>query len=312
MGSLIRRPTDLGTVARLPLKGAALLRRLTKRSSSNFAFAFLFLGPEQRDALKQVYEFCRVVDDVVDERPPGPEGVARARADLEEWSAEIARIYHAGTPGAEDAPRTELGRGLAATHRVFRYPRHAFDEIIAGCAMDLERTTYADMDELRLYCYRVASCVGFLCIAIFGDTSDAANEYAEHLGLALQLTNILRDVGEDAQRGRIYIPQALLARHGLVSQDIFDQRYDDRFVALASDFADAAEREYRAAWDALRHADRRALLPAEIMGRTYYRILREIRTRGFNVFTRRAALRRRDKLKVAAMAIARAGFLGRE
>ncbi|HET6586052.1 MAG TPA: squalene/phytoene synthase family protein, partial [Nannocystaceae bacterium] len=205
----------------------------------------------------------------------------------------------------------EFGQQLAETIEAFSLPRYAFDEIIAGCAMDLERTTYADMDELRLYCYRVASCVGFLCIAIFGDTREPAREYAEHLGLALQLTNILRDVGEDAQRGRVYLPQALLARHGLSSQDIFDQRFDDRFVALAAEFADAAEREYRAAWDALRHADRRALLPAEIMGRTYYRILREIRTRGFNVFTRRAALRRRDKLKVAAMAIARAGLQAR-
>lgn len=300
--------TQPGLVTRLPHRGAALLRRLTKRSSSNFAFAFLFLGPEQRDALKQIYEFCRVVDDVVDERPPGDAGVEVARAQLQEWSAEVARIY-AGSP--TDPPRTKLGQGLAETHRVFAYPRHAFDEIIAGCAMDLERNTYADMDELRLYCYRVASCVGFLCIAIFGDTSDAANEYAEHLGLALQLTNILRDVGEDAQRGRVYLPQELIARHDLTAQDIFDQRYDDRFVALASDFAESAEREYRAAWDALRHADRRALLPAEIMGRTYYRILREIREGGYNVFTRRAALRRRSKLKVAAMAIARAGFLGR-
>lgn len=297
--------TQPGLVTRLPHRGAALLRRLTKRSSSNFAFAFLFLGPEQRDALKQIYEFCRVVDDVVDERPPGEAGVEVARAQLQEWSAEVARIY-AGEP-----PATKLGQGLAETHRVFAYPRHAFDEIIAGCAMDLERTTYADMDELRLYCYRVASCVGFLCIAIFGDTSEPAREYAEHLGLALQLTNILRDVGEDAQRGRIYVPQALLARHDLSSQDIFEQRYDDRFVALAQDFAESAEREYRAAWDALRHADRRALLPAEIMGRTYYRILREIRDGRFNVFTRRAALRRRSKLKVAAMAIARAGFLGK-
>jgi len=303
----------LGTVAaRIPHKGAALLRRLTRRSSSNFAFAFLFLRPEQRDALKQVYEFCRVVDDVVDERAPGPEGVAEAAARLDEWRREVGRIYAGAAGEFLDPPRTDLGRALAETHRVFRYPREAFDEIIEGCAMDLERSTYADMDELLLYCHRVASCVGFLCIAIFGDTSEPAQRYAKHLGLALQLTNILRDIGEDAGRGRVYVPLALLERHDLSLQDIFDQRYDDRFVALATDFADAAEREYRAAWEALRQADGRSLLPAEIMGRTYYRILREIRARGYNVFTRRAALRRRDKLKVAALAIARAGFLGKE
>lgn len=291
----------LGTVAsKIPSRGVKLLRRLTKRSSSNFAFAFLFLGPQQREALKQIYEFCRVVDDIVDERPPGDEGIAIARAGLEAWRAEVAAIY------GEGETTMPLGQALAESRKLFDYPRKGFDEIIAGCEMDLERSRYADMDELRLYCYRVASCVGLLCIAVFGDTSPAAQDYAEHLGLALQLTNILRDVGEDAQRGRIYIPQSLLARHGLDEEAILQQRYDDRFVALASDFADSAEREYRLAKESLSRADLRALVPAEVMGRTYHRILQEIRDRQYNVFTRRAALRRRDKLEVAARAIARA------
>lgn len=293
----------LGTVAaRLPRRGVKLLKRLTTRSSSNFAFAFLFLGPQQRDALKQIYEFCRVVDDIVDERPPGEDGIAQAREGLARWRDEVAAIY------GEGEPTLELGRQLAESRKLFDYPRKGFDEIIAGCEMDLVRDRYADMDELRLYCYRVASCVGLLCIAIFGDTSPAAQDYAEHLGLALQLTNILRDVGEDAMRGRIYVPLSLLQRHGIAEDDILHQRYDDRFVALATDFADAAEREYRLAWESLSRADLRALLPAEVMGRTYHRILAEIRGRQFNVFTRRAALRRRDKLKVAALAIARAGL----
>ncbi|MCB9705725.1 MAG: squalene/phytoene synthase family protein [Myxococcales bacterium] len=300
-------PFDL--VSQLPRRGAALWSRLTKRSSSNFKFAFLFLGADQRDALQQVYEFCRVVDDIVDERPPGPEGDAKARRELAEWTLEIARVY--GDPYTdEDPPHTELGRGLAATNALFNYPREGFDEIIAGVAMDLEQSVYADMEELRLYCYRVASCVGLLCIAIFGDQSQAARDYAIHLGLALQYTNILRDVAEDAQRGRVYLPQDLLTRHGMTSQDILDYRYDGRFVALASDFAAAAEREYQAAWRLLPQAKGQALLPAEIMGRTYYEILQEIRARNFNVFTRRAALRRRDKLRVAAMALARAKLTG--
>jgi phytoene synthase len=290
----------------LPSPGA-LWQRLTQRSNSNFKFAFLFLGPEQRAGLYQVYEFCRVVDDIVDERAPGPEGDAVARKALAEWTAEVARIYEDPYLG-EDPPHTELGRGLVETNAEFHYPREAFDEIIAGVAMDLERSTYADWDELRLYCYRVASCVGFLCVAIFGDQSRAARSYAEHLGLALQYTNILRDVAEDAARGRVYLPQDLLARHHLTSADILDFRYDGRFVAAAADFAQAAEREYHAAWALLPEIHKRRLLPAEIMGRTYYEILQEIRARNYNVFTRRAALRRRDKLKVAALAIARAGL----
>lgn len=296
-------------VSEIPRRGVALWQRLLRRSSSNFKFAFLFLGADQRAGLQQVYEFCRVVDDIVDERPPGPEGDATARRALAEWSREIARIY--GDPYVDDdPPHTELGRALAATNALFHYPREAFDEIIAGVAMDLEQSTYADLESLRLYCYRVASCVGFLCIAIFGDQSQAARDYAEHLGLALQYTNILRDVAEDAQRGRVYLPVELLARHGMGVTDILDYRYDGRFVAVAGDFAAAAEREYQAAWRLLGETRRGTLIPAEIMGRTYYEILQEIRARNFNVFTRRAALRRRDKLKVAALALARATLGG--
>jgi len=294
-------------VRTLPGQVTALWRRLLQRSNSNFKFAFLFLGPEQRAGLQQVYEFCRVVDDIVDERAPGPEGEAAARRALAEWTTEVARLYGDAYVG-DDPPHSELGRQLVETNQHFHYPRDAFDEIIAGVAMDLERSTYDDMESLRLYCYRVASCVGFLCIAIFGDQSEQARRYAEHLGLALQYTNILRDVAEDAARGRIYIPLDLLARHGLTPDDIFNYRYDGRFVAAAADFAAAAEREYQAAWALLPEVRHRRLLPAEIMGRTYYEILQEIRARNYNVFTRRAALRRRDKLRVAALALARAGL----
>ncbi len=293
----------------LPRRGAALWQRLTTRSSSNFKFAFFFLTPEQREGLKQVYEFCRIVDDIVDERAPGAEGEAEAREALAQWRQEIARIY--ADPYRElDPPHSELGRALAQTHRHFHYPREAFEEIIAGVAMDLERSTYDTQEELRLYCYRVASCVGFLTLAIFGDQSDAAREYGEHLGLALQYTNILRDVGDDAGRGRVYLPGELLERHGLTRADILARRYDHRFVALAREFAELAQREYDAAWQALPGADRRALLPAEVMGHTYHRILHEIQARNYNVFACSPALRRRDKLKVAAKVLARTALAG--
>ncbi len=293
----------------LPRQGAALWRRLTTRSSSNFKFAFLFLAPEQREGLKQVYEFCRIVDDIVDERAPGPAGEHEARAALDQWRQEIARIYGDPAAGGE-APHSELGRALARTNERFGYPRQAFEDIIAGVAMDLERSTYDTQDELRLYCYRVASCVGFLTLAIFGDQSDAAREYGEHLGLALQYTNILRDVGEDAGRGRVYLPGELLARHDLTRADILARRYDARFVAMAREFDALAETEYDAAWRALAGADRRALLPAEVMGHTYHRILREIRALDYNVFACSPALRRRDKLEVAARVLARTALAG--
>lgn len=296
----------LGNVVELVERGVALLRRLGARSSSNFKFAFLFLSPEQRAALTHVYEFCRVVDDIVDERPPGPEGRAEAEAGLARWSARIECIY-TGFDGddAGDEDERELGRILAQTIERFSLPRYAFDEIIAGCAMDLDITTYPDLPALERYCYRVASCVGILCIGIFGNASEPAQRYAHHLGLALQYTNILRDVGEDAARERVYLPIDLLERHGLGEQDALRCTYDRRFLAMAAEFADIAESEYQKAWAELAKIhDLRPLLPAEIMGRTYHELLVELRHRNFDVFTHRASLRRRDKLKVAAISFA--------
>lgn len=282
-------------------KAASLVRRLGARSSSNFKFAFLFLSAEQRAALTHVYEFCRIVDDIVDDRPPGPEGRAQAEEGLAGWSAEIERIYSGSSAESEH----ELGPILAETIERFDLPRYAFDEIIAGCAMDLDITTYPDLAALERYCYRVASCVGILCIGIFGDASEPAQRYAQHLGLALQYTNILRDIGEDAARERVYLPIDLLERHGLREQDALRGTYDARFLAMAEEFADIAEAEYQRAWAALAEIhDLRPLLPAEIMGRTYHELLIELRHRNYDVFTHRASLRRRDKLRVAAISLA--------
>jgi 15-cis-phytoene synthase len=293
-------------LAELVDRALTLLRRMSARSSSNFKFAFLFLSAEQRAALTHVYEFCRVVDDIVDERPPGPDGRALAEAGLARWSAEIEHIY-SGTPrpSHDNESERDLGGILAETIGLFNLPRYAFDEIIAGCAMDLDITTYPDLAALERYCYRVASCVGILCIGIFGDSSEPAQRYAQHLGLALQYTNILRDVGEDAARERVYLPIDLLERHGLREEDALRCTYDRRFLAMAEEFADIAESEYQKAKAALAEIhDLRPLLPAEIMGRTYHELLIELRNRNFDVFTHRASLRRRDKLKVAAIALA--------
>lgn len=291
----------MNPVQALSKRGKAVWKRLSQRSSSNFKFAFLFLRPHQREALEQVYDFCRIVDDIVDERPPGPAGDEQAEAGLALWREEVERIY-SGT----DTPTTELGRALVSSARSFNLPREAFDEIIEGCAMDLQQDRYATKEQLELYCYRVASCVGLLCVGIFGDQGEAANRYAHHLGLALQYTNILRDVAEDALRGRVYLPLDLLEEHGLGEAEIVGNRYDARFIAAADAFADRAQAEYELAWAAFDEVEHpRALLPAEIMGRTYHAILREIRERRYDVFVQRASLRRRDKLKVAAVALAR-------
>jgi phytoene synthase len=274
-------PTSTPSLPDVPRALRALWSRFRNRADSSFKFAFLFLGAEQRAALEQVYEFCRVVDDIVDERPPGPEGEVAARDGLAFWRDEIARVYD----DAIGTPQTALGKRLVPSVRRFSLSQTAFLEIIEGCQMDLERAVYTTRDELRQYCYRVASCVGLLCIGIFGDQSPAARDYAVHLGLALQYTNILRDVAEDAARGRVYLPADLLAEHGVTHDDIRACRYDERYVQAAKAFAALAEREYEAATRCLANVeDRRRLVPAEIMGRTYHAILDVIAQQGYDMF----------------------------
>ena len=304
MRSLDRMMQGATALRTLPSRGGALLRRLRRRSSSNFKFAFLFLGPEQRDALREIYEFCRVIDDIVDERAPGLPGIEQARESLDHWRSQIAWLYRVSdTP--TDIVVEPLTQSLARAHERYSFLRQAFDGIIDGCAMDLEQNRYASVQELERYCFGVASCVGLLCIAIFGNQSPAAQKYATHLGLALQYTNILRDVAEDAQRDRIYLPRELLERHGLRDSDILESCFDDRFIAVAKDFANLAEDEYDLAAHQLSEIeDKKTLLTAEVMGHTYHAILDELRSMQFNVFARRPGLRRRDKIFAAAQAIA--------
>lgn len=263
----------------------------------------MFLSPHQRQALEAVYGYCRSIDDIVDERAPGPAGIRTARAQLNQWRERVEGIYD---PEPGDALDVAFAGKLSDAIRTYSLRKAPLLEIIDGCEMDLESATYATEEALERYCYRVASCVGLLCIPIFGEDGPAARAYAHHLGLALQYTNILRDVGEDAQRGRVYLPATILAQHGLKVEDVLAGTYDARFIGAAAQFAALAEREYQVAWDHLREVGAPLrLVPAEVMGRTYYEILREIRRFSFDVFLRRASLRRRVKLRVAAMTIAR-------
>src|SRR5205807_879770 len=178
---------------------AAYCTKLTQRSRSNFYYAFLFLPREKREALEAVYAYCRLVDDVVDEEAPE----AEKRAGIEKWRRQLDAVY-APSPSAEpDHPVV-----LKLREAVQRFPirREDLEAVIDGCAMDISQARYRTWDELRTYCYRVASAVGLVCIEIFGYSSPRARDYAIDLGIALQLTNILRDVAEDARRGRIYLP----------------------------------------------------------------------------------------------------------
>ncbi|MGH7368204.1 MAG: squalene/phytoene synthase family protein, partial [Candidatus Rokuibacteriota bacterium] len=218
--------------------------------------------------------------------------------ELQRWRDEIARVY-------EGRPEHPAGQRLQVAIRRFPIPRAALEEIIAGVEMDMDNPTYETFDALYPYCYRVASAVGLCCIEIFGYSDPRAREYAVNLGIALQLTNILRDVQVDARIGRVYLPQEDLRRFGVTRDDLAHGCYTPQFVQLMALEAARAREYYRRAWAALPPADARRLFAAEIMGRTYFALLRAIEARRFDVFARRVTLPAARRL-----AIALRGWLG--
>jgi len=263
-------------------------QRKAAGSGSSFYYSFLFLPPERRRAITALYAFCREVDDVVDECPD-PQ---LARAKLAWWRAELAGTY-AGQPSH---PVTQ---SLAVAARSFTLPQELLAEIIDGMEMDLSQTRYADFKALHLYCYRVASTVGLLAAEIFGYEDRRTLKYAHDLGLAFQLTNIIRDVGEDARRGRIYLPQDELARFGVTEADILSGRHGEAFRALMDFQIDRAERYYEQALSQLPEQDRKAQRAGLAMAAIYRALLREIRKDGCRVLDRRIALTPLRKLWIA-------------
>jgi phytoene synthase len=268
----------------------SLSATLTRRSRSNFYYAFLTLPRPRRDALYAVYAFCRTVDDVAD-LGRDPEG---QRAQLAAWREDVKRCFEPGPP-----PVHPIGRQLAEAVRAYPIPRAALEAIIEGCEMDLARVRFERAEDLYPYCYRVASAVGLCCIEIFGYTDPRAREYAVHLGTALQLTNIIRDVGADARDGRVYLPRQDLAAAGLGEEDLVAGRHDERFVRLMQQQAGRARHFYALAAAAFPVADARALVAAEIMGRIYRALLEEIEARRFAVFGERITLSARRKVAIA-------------
>lgn len=249
-------------------------RTITQRSASNLALAFIMLPREKRDAMSALYAFCREVDDVADEESRSTE---ERRAALADWRGDIRRACENGDPAMP------INREFQPVIQRFKLPFTLFDELIRGCEMDLEKTRYATLEELELYCYRVASVVGLLSIEIFGYRNPACRDYAIALGKALQFTNILRDVGNDAERGRIYLPQTELDRFGVKPEEILSGEYSERFCALATDFAGRAKAFYRDAGQKLSASDRKDMVAAELMGAVYWRLLLKLERQEFRV-----------------------------
>jgi phytoene synthase len=248
---------------------------ITQKSASNLALAFVMLPKARRDAMSVLYAFCREVDDVADEEQVPAE---KRREQLGAWREDVRRATDGG------APQFAVNRELQPVAREFHLSFSLFDELIQGCEMDLEKKRYETYEQLELYCYRVASVVGLLSIEIFGYRNPKSRDYAIYLGKALQLTNILRDVRTDAERGRIYLPQAELARFNVTEREILNFEYSDRFRALAERVAARARKFYQLARETLPPEDRRSMVAAELMGSVYWRLLRKLERQQFNVF----------------------------
>ncbi len=258
------------------------------QSGSSFYYSFLFLPPERRRAITALYAFCREVDDVVD-KPLDP-GVARAK--LEWWRQEIAAAFG----GAPQHPVTRALRSVVAT---FHLPEANFQAVLDGMTMDLERARYADFAELERYCDRVAGVVGLMSAEIFGYTNPRTRDYARDLGIAFQLTNIVRDVGEDARRGRIYIPQDELARQGVSETALLKGESSPGFAQLVGEQIARARDWYARALAKLPVEDRAAQRPGLIMAAIYSALLDEIARDGARVLDHRIALTPLRKLWIA-------------
>jgi phytoene synthase len=267
----------------------------TAASGSSFYYSFMFLPPRQRRAITALYAFCREVDDVVDEVTE--DRVARLKLDW--WRHQVALAFGAAAAGTEGAAPHPVTRALGPAIAAFALPRLPFDEIIDGMQMDLDYNRYETFADLRLYCHRVAGAVGLLSARIFGYSNEATLDYADRLGIALQLTNIVRDVAEDAQRNRIYLPLEDLSRFAVAEDDLIRRRDGPAVRALITFEIDRADQHYAEALALLPEEDRRAQRTGLIMAAIYRTLLAEIRAGGATVLTERTSLTPLRKLWIA-------------
>jgi phytoene synthase len=252
-----------------------LSQAITRKSASNLALAFVLLPKEKRDGMAALYAFCREVDDIADEESI-PAHERRRQLDL--WREDVKTACAGGQPS--NPVICELQPVIAQRE----LPYALFHELLAGVEMDLDFHRYPNDEALDHYCYRVASVVGLLSIEIFGYQNARCRDYAIHLGKALQLTNILRDVRADAERGRIYLPLDALSQHKVSPDEILAGVYSPRYFGLAQSVAQRARCFYLQARESLPAEDRRSMATAELMGSVYWRLLEKLERRQFNVF----------------------------
>lgn len=281
-----------------------LRHELARIIQSNFFYSFLFLPKEKRDAIIDVYNFCRMIDDIVDdlaEEVFTPYAREQAKVELKKWREELANLY-GGKP-----VNPETGKLKRVLDR-FPIPKVYFDELINGCEMDLEHHHYRTFTELYQYCYRVASITGLICIEVFTYRSPQSKHYAINLGIALQLTNILRDLKEDAARGRVYLPEEDLRSFGYSVEDLSRGVINDNFTELMRFECERARNYYRLAANNLPQEDRPTMTAAITMGRIYYRLLEQIEQSNYDVFNKQIRLHRPEKFYIALSEWVRGGL----
>lgn len=258
---------------------------LSTKGSTSFHYSFGFLPKEERNAIRTVYAFARRIDDIVDENSSlNPDEINRKRQRLNWWRAEIEAIYE---------PTSKRESPISALQKVVRrysIPKQYLLTIIDGCERDLSQRRYSTFAELKEYCYSVASVVGLISIEIFGYRYEETRQYAINLGYALQLTNIIRDVKQDMDRGYIYIPREDLVRFKYTEEDLLNETYDERFVDLMQFQTQRARDYYHEARALLRPEERMTMVAAEIMDAIYYRLLEKIELKDYRVFTKRISV----------------------
>lgn len=256
---------------------------------TSFSYSFVVLPAEQRRGIGAVWDFCRAVDDAVDEAVDK----ATAASEVIKWRAEVGRLF-----GVEP-PQTPQARNLKPYVEMFSLSRQPFDDLVDGVEMDLQRSRYETFDELIGYCRRVASAVGVMCIEVFGCRDSRSRDYAFNLGLALQLTNIIRDIKADLQQGRIYLPQEDLRKFGVTESALGAGQLSEPLRQLLAHQCQRARHFFTAAAQAMPPSESRKLVAAEIMGGIYFEILQRIERRGYDVFSERVRVPKIVRARIA-------------
>ncbi len=264
-------------------------KEIAKGSKSSFYYAFNLLPNEKRDAMNTLYAFCRQTDDIVDEEN---EPLDLKYAKLHKWRVELEKSIN----GNSDY---NLLNKLGKTISQFNIPLDPFFELLKGMEMDLQINRYLSFDDLKLYCYRVASTVGLMCIEIFGYKHKSAKDFAVNLGIALQLTNILRDIKKDSQKGRIYLPQEDLRKYSYSDEDIFTENYNDNFTSLMKYEAQRAESYFKSATENLDMDDKYSMFAARAMQHIYHKLLERIIDANYDIFHNNIRVPKIEKVGIA-------------